>query len=303
MTFDARRPFRWRDGRAAGLSNNRLNSPAYRKLARGVFVSSQVDVDALVEAQAAVLVAGDGGFASHHTAARLYRAVVPDESRLHASVPPGRSRSDNPDVAVHRSRRMPLTFRGVPTTCPVDTFLDLASCLRLVDLVVLGDSLVRRGRTTPEKLNAAAGHATGRGSRLARRAASLVRAGVDSPMETRCRMLRVLSGLPELESDIRFHDPITHALLRRLDAGDRATRTAVEYDGKQHVQRQEQWESDIARREEFEDEEWRIVTLISKDIYNTPGKTVKRLERVLRKRGMRFGPLKDEWRLHFRDRT
>ena len=116
-------------------------------------------------------------------------------------------------------------------------------------------------------------------------------------------MLRVLSGLPELESDIRFHDPITHALLRRLDAGDRATRTAVEYDGKQHVQRQEQWESDIARREEFEDEEWRIVTLISKDIYNTPGKTVKRLERVLRKRGMRFGPLKDEWRLHFRDRT
>ncbi|WP_161958505.1 hypothetical protein [Ornithinimicrobium cavernae] len=300
MPFETHTPFRWRDGHAAGLSNNRLNSSAFRKLVRGVFIDSRVDIDALVEARAAVLVAGAHSFVSHHTAARLYGCVVPDEATLHASVPPGRSRSDHPDVAVHRSRRVPQTFRGVPVTSPVDTFLDLATSLGLVDLVVLGDSLVKRRRTTPEKLLAAARSARGRGCRLARRAASLVRTGVDSPMETRSRLLRVLSGLPELETDIRFHDPVTQALLRRLDAGDRATRTAVEYDGKHHVQRQEQWESDITRREEFDDEEWRIVTLISKDIYNTPGDTVRRLERILRRRGMRFGPLKDEWRLHFR---
>lgn len=303
MPFDADQPFRWREGRLAGLSNSRLNSPAFRKLARGVFIDARVTVDALTEARAALLVAGSQGFASHHTAARLYRAVVPDVPQLHASVPPGRSRSDNPDVVVHRSRRVPQKFRGVCVTSPVDTFLDLAACLTLVDLVVFGDSLVKRRHTSPEKLVAAAEAATGRGSRLARRAASYVRAGVDSPMETRCRMLRVLSGLPELETDIRFYDPVTHALLRRLDAGDRSTRTAVEYDGKHHIERQQQWESDITRREEFDDEEWRIVTLISKDIYTTPGETVRRLERVLRKRGMKFGPLKDEWRLHFRERS
>lgn len=303
MTFDARRPFRWAEGRAAGLSNNRLNSSDYRKLARGVYIDSTATVDAVVEAQAAVLVAGSGSFASHHTAARLYRAIVPDEPALHASVPPGRSRSDNPDVTVHRSRRTPTTFRQVPVTSPTDTFLDLASSLALVDLVVLGDSLVNRGRTTPEKLVAAAQEATGRGSRLARQAASLVRAGVDSAMETRCRMLRVLSGLPELETDIRFYDRRTHALVRRLDAGDRATRTGVEYDGRHHVQREAQWASDISRRDEFADKQWRIVTLISKDIYVTPGETVRRLERVLRQRGMKFGPLTDEWRRHFRGRN
>lgn len=302
MTFDPLTPFRWRDGHAAGLSNNRLNSSDFRRLARGIYIASEATVDARVEAQAAVLVAGARSFASHHTAARLYRAIVPDDPQLHASVPPGRSRSDNPDVAVHRSRRVPHTFRSIPVTSPTDTFLDLAVSLSLVDLVVLGDSLVRRGRTTPDKLVAVAQKATGRGSRLARRAASLVRAGVDSPMETRSRMLRVLSGLPELETDIRFYDPVTHALVRRLDAGDRATRTGVEYDGKHHVQREQQWASDIARREEFADEEWRIVTLISKDIFSTPADTVRRLERILRRRGMKFGPISDEWRRHFRGR-
>lgn len=300
MSFDALTPFRWGDGHKAGLSNNKLNSPAYRKLVRGIYIDARASVDAQIEAQAALLVGGVAAFASHHTAARLYRAVVPHEPSLHVSVPPNRHRSDHPDVVAHRSRRLPTTFRGVPITTPTDTFLDLAAYLSLVDLVVLGDSLVKRGRTTCEQLVTAAATASGRGCRLARRAASYVRAGVDSPMETRCRMLRVLSGLPELETDIRFHDADTGALLRRLDAGDRATRTAVEYDGKHHVQRETQWESDLARREEFADEEWRIVTLISKDIYRTPGETVRRLERVLRKRGMKFGPLKDEWRSHFR---
>ncbi|MCK0114073.1 hypothetical protein MWU75_18175 [Ornithinimicrobium sp. F0845] len=67
MDLDTRRPFRWRDGRRAGLSNNKLNSAAFRKLARGIYISSEVTVDALIEAQAAVLVAGAQGFTSHHT--------------------------------------------------------------------------------------------------------------------------------------------------------------------------------------------------------------------------------------------
>ena len=88
-------------------------------------------------------------------------------------------------------------------------------------------------------------------------------------------------------------------LRRRLDAGDRETRTAVEYDGRHHVAREEQWEADIGRREELEDDEWRIVTLTSKDIYKSPEETVERLRRIFRKRGMSVGPAKDEWRRYF----
>jgi hypothetical protein len=85
----------------------------------------------------------------------------------------------------------------------VDTFPDLGCWLSLVDLVVLGDSLVRRSRTTPAELILACGAPTGRGSRRTREAARWVRDRVDSPMESRARTLRVLAGLPELETDIR----------------------------------------------------------------------------------------------------
>ena len=47
------------------------------------------------------------------------------------------------------------THRGLRITDPTRTFLDLAADLDLVDLVVLGDSLCRAGRLTPDQLVAA----------------------------------------------------------------------------------------------------------------------------------------------------
>ncbi|WP_134773626.1 hypothetical protein [Ornithinimicrobium flavum] len=296
--LDTTKPFSRKAALAAGITHHALTSGRYRLLLRGVYISHQVKVDGYVEARAALLATHRAAFVSHHTAAALYRAVAPLSERLHVSVPRGTPRSDRSDVLVHSSARVPTVFRGVPVTTPVDTFLDMAAQLNLVDLVILGDSLVRRGRTTPEALVAAADAASGRGSRLARRASRLVRQGVDSPMETRCRLLRVLAGLPELETDLRFHDDHGY-LRRRLDAGDRATRTAVEYDGRHHVEREEQWEADLGRREEFEDAEWRIVTLVGKDIYRTPGRTVERLARIFHQRGLPVGRRSQEWRRFF----
>ena len=298
MTVDRRWPFTYAEARTAGITRRELESAGYRRLLTGIYLDARAEVDALIEARAALLVAGATALVSHHQAAALWRGISAHDERLHASVPPGVHRSTRSDVTVHRSRRMPTTYRGVPATSPTDTVLDLAACLGLVDLVVLGDSLVRRGRVTPERLVEAADQASGRGARLARRAARLVRAGVDSPMETRSRLLRVLSGLPELETDIRFYDDEGN-LVRRVDAGDRPSRTAVEYDGRHHVERREQWEADLGRREEFEDEEWRIVALVAKDICRTPDQTVGRLHRIFRARGMRLGPIRDDYRRSF----
>lgn len=298
MELDTTLPFTRRDALAAGITHHALVSGKYRLLLRGVYISPDAVVDGYVTARAALLAAHRSAFVSHHTAAALYRAAVPHTDRVHVSVPRGTSRSDRRDLLVHSSARVPTVFRGQPVTTPVDTFLDLAAHLDLVDVVVLGDSLVRRGRTTPEALVAAADAGSGRGSRSARRASRLVRRGVDSPMETRSRLLRVLAGLPELETDIRFYDDLGN-LRRRLDAGDRVTRTAVEYDGRHHVERREQWEADLGRREEFEDEEWRIVTLVSKDIYRTPEQTVERQARIFRQRGLPLGRRSQEWRRYF----
>lgn len=300
MGLDTTVPFTYREGLAGGLTKHALHSSAYRRLLHGVYLSACAHVDGYVEARAAVLASRTEAFVSFHTAARLWGGIVPATQMLHVSVPKGTGRSAPDGLTVHASVRTPVRFRGQPVTSPVDTFLDLAACLSLLDLVVLGDSLVRKGRTTPPALITGAS-GNGRGMALARRAAGLVRKGVDSPMETRSRMLRVLSGLPELETDLRFYDAEGN-LRRRLDAGDRRTLTAVEYDGRHHIEREAQWEADLGRREEFEDEEWRIITLVSRDIYQTPGRTVERLARIFRARGIPVGRLTDEWRRYFPER-
>jgi len=106
---------------------------------------------------------------------------------------------------------------GLPLTCATQTFLDLAGDLDLVDLVVLGDSLVRTGVATLDDLVAAAAAYRGRRARLARRAAAYVRQGVDSPMESRLRMLLVLAGLPEPVVNHALRDETTGRVRYRLD--------------------------------------------------------------------------------------
>jgi len=87
---------------------------------------------------------------------------------------------------------------GVPISTPEQAFLGLASVgVSLVDLVVAGDSMVKVNDLDPLRFVAAADGYEGRNARRARRAAALVRAGVDSPMETRIRLLIVLAGFPE----------------------------------------------------------------------------------------------------------
>ncbi len=81
-------------------------------------------------------------------------------------------------------------------------FVELASLLTLVDLVVVGDHLVRRRRTTCADLVAWCAQSSDRGAQAARRAAAYVRDRVDSPMETRVRMLIVLAGIPEPEVNL-----------------------------------------------------------------------------------------------------
>ena len=155
-------------------------------------------------------------------------------SAVHVSIPPGTSFS-RAGVIVHRPQTLPAvgTRRGVRLTPPEETFLACAAYLALVELVVLGDSLVGAGATTAEALITAAAHRRGRGTRLARSAAALVRRGVDSPPETRLRLLLCLAGLPEPEVDHRIYSEVGQ-LLYRFDLSYPQIKLAIEYDGRHH---------------------------------------------------------------------
>jgi hypothetical protein len=297
VSVDPRQPFTRAEARAAGITDARLRGPRYRRLFCGIYVGADVPVDLRLRVQAALRLAPKGTLVRGVTAAQLLGGIVPDDARIHLSVVRGRVRVSGIESTTRRPARE-ATMRGVPVTSAEDTFLDLVSRLGLVDLVVLGDSLVKRGRTTPESLVAAAQARAGRYRRQAVRAASLVRAGVDSPMETRLRLLLVLAGLPE---PVVNHEELdeTGTLLRRYDLSFPEHRLAIEYDGRQHAESTKQWERDVERREELDLERWRIVVVLSKGIYREPRRTLDRVVRAMADQGMRAAVTSDEWRLHF----
>ena len=113
--------------------------------------------------------------------------------------------------------------------------MDLATGLDLVALVVLGDSLIRAGRTSTAVLRDAATAWRGRGAKLARRAARYVRDGIDSAMETRLRMLLVLAGLPAPEVNFILRHP-DGSWWMRFDMCYPSLKLIIEYDGRQHAE-------------------------------------------------------------------
>jgi hypothetical protein len=131
-----------------------------------------------------------------------------------------------------------------------------------VDLVVLGDAMLKAELTTIPTLIGAIEAWQGYGTRLAVRAARLMREGVDSPMETRVRLLIVLAGLPE---------PTVNVIVRGEDGSWRMRfdlcyleqRLIVEYDGRRHADSPEQWERDIYRREDLDRMDYRLLIVTS----------------------------------------
>jgi very-short-patch-repair endonuclease len=188
--------------------------------------------------------------------------------------------------------------KGVRVSSALDLFIELAGVLGLVDLVIVGDAMVRADLFTTSELQKFCAGTSRWHSRRARRGAAYVREGVDSPMETRLRMLLVLAGLPEPKVNHLIIDG-NGRVLRRLDLSYPAIKLIVEYNGRQHADDPEQYSADLERREEFDDEEWRLIVVVSKGIFKEPERTIMRVARALRQRGVRVGALGDGWRVHF----
>jgi hypothetical protein len=239
---------------------------------------------------------------SHHTAVRLWGGVAPDSAEVHVSMTTREERCRRSGVVAHLAGagvRVTTRF-GLPISTPAQAFLDLASAgVCLIDLVVAGDSLVKATKLDAAALVEAADAWTGRHAKLARRAAHLVRTGVDSPMETRLRLLLVLAGLPEPDVNFILRAP-DGSWRRRFDLCYPGVRLIIEYDGRQHAFDHEQWSEDIARREELDGLRWRLVVIESDGIYADPLRTLQRVRDALAERGVRVRrTFKVEWTRHF----
>lgn len=303
--FDTAEPFLRREGLAHGLTDKQLRGPGFRRLFRNVFVAATTPATALQRVQGALRLHCDEAWASHASAARVLEAPVPTIATEHVSVPHQKQRRHHDGIRCHVGGSTPTrVVKGVRITADIPLFIELASQLGLVDLVVFGDWLVRRGRTTPEALVSACGTSRHKQARRALEAARYVRRDVDSPMETRLRLLLVLAGLPEPQVNLKIRDE-DGEVIRKYDLSYPAVRVAVEYNGKLHVEIIEEWESDLERRADMDDADWRLIVVISSGIYKTPEQTVQRVWRLLRQRGVPCTPAlpSDGWRAHFPGRS
>jgi hypothetical protein len=201
MSLDQTTPFTRAEGLAAGLTVTDLAGPRFRRLFHGLYVAAG-PIDVRTRTLAALKISPPGSFASHQTAAALWGGTVTETPDTHITVPAGTPRTKRQGIVAHSAQDVrPQRHRGVPISTPVRAFLEVAGGrATLVELVVLGDSLVAAERCTPGDLVVAAESFDGRGARLARRAARLVRPGVDSPTETRLRLLIVLPAYPNRRS-------------------------------------------------------------------------------------------------------
>jgi hypothetical protein len=299
--LDVRRPFTHRDAVAAGIRPAQLRGKAFRKLLTGVYISAAVPPLPTHLVQAALLIHPPTAFASHTSAARLYDAPLPAGlAEQHISVFEAADRRRRAEIRHHVvPRTTPVVrCRDLRTSAPEQCFVELAALLPLVDLVVIGDYFVKKGWLTVADLVA---HANGPlGSAAAARAAAYVRADVDSPMETRLRMLIVLAGLPEpvVNHKVFYADG---RLRYRFDLSYPDYKIVVEYDGRQHRADLDQWDRDTERGEWLDDDGWKHVPVFSRGIYRRPDRTLERVVKALRERGCRDlpGTPSDDWRPHF----
>lgn len=288
----ADRPFTVAEGRRVGLTDRELRTPGLATSWWGVRAADVPD-DVVSACGAALAVLPPGAVLSHVTALRLHGVEVPwrleSDGRVHATVPPGGTVSRRPQLAVHTAQDAPrATILGaLRVVTPATAWVQLAGALPVDDLVVLGDSLVRRASpvSRPDLLaDAVHGLAFGaRGRRRAFEALGLVRPGTDSSMETRTRLVLVRAGLPEplVNVEVRTADGRFVAL---PDLQYPLHRVVVEYDGDVHRTDPRLWRRDVERRQRLEDAGWAVVTATADDVLHHPDRLVRRVRRVLRSR-------------------
>ena len=234
---------------------------------------------------------------SHTTAAQLYLIPLPlglaDNPIIHVAVNEVRQPPRVNGVVGHTLAGVEARFRrhsGFVVTDPVSTWCHLASVLSLYDLVAAGDYLVSgrvtdHGREPPlatiaELRAGISSYAGKRGAKKLREAIERVRTGVDSRPETWLRLILIDGGLPEPVVNEAIFD--SHG--RRLGKPDLAypwARLLFEYEGDEHRVSKKRFRGDITRREIFEADLWRVMRVVSDDLFVDKRSFLKRVHRII----------------------
>ena len=231
-----------------------------------------------------------GQFFCESTALALLGLPVPGREPvdiIHVGVQPPLTPPRTKGVRGHQYAATVIGGR-LPVCAPIEAWIQCARRMRLDDVVMIGDGLVRRERpfATLSELESAVSASQGsRGAVRLREARALVRAGTDSPMETLWRLLILRNGLPEPLVNARIEDERG----RFLGLGDLVYpqwRIVIEYEGVHHFATGGQMHHDIDRLASFVDAGWTVIR-IDKAHFAQPAVILSRIRRALVRAGWR----------------
>lgn len=281
--------YTWREARAAGATRRQIRQDGVAQT-RGLYVSSAVPATLATRCRAWVkLLPADAAFGLETAGALLGAAVAPPPERVQVVLRPRPVLPQRRGLAVHLRplhERDVVVLDGLRLTSPAQTFLDLSPRLAPAGLVAVGDALMRAGHLTADALAERLGRATGvRGVIRARECAPLLSPLAGSRPESLIRYWLVTAdGLPEPEAQLPVHDrwgrEVVHA-----DLGYREWKVAVEYEGRQHAER-EQFGRDVDRYSLMAADGWLVLRFAARHL-DRPWAVVDRTRRALLSRGWR----------------
>ncbi|POH74110.1 DUF559 domain-containing protein [Arthrobacter glacialis] len=287
-------PFTLGEALSLGVSRNRLRNREFTGVSRGLYRPASWDFE-LREAARALSTATPGAWISHTTAAQLHQLILPpwlSESReLHLSKPQNLPGVRRAGILGHTVVALPGEVEAtgeLRISTPARTWLDLARILPLNDLVCMGDQLIRiprpefEGRSTPHTTPAFLREMLGRHRNLqgivrARAALELMRIGADSGPETLLRLAMLDAGLPEPELQLTLWNRPGGP---SADAGYRARRIALQYDGAHHLDELQQ-RSDRRRDKAFEAAGWTVLVFTQEDVADGFHDAVRLIKKTL----------------------
>lgn len=284
------RPFTLAKARACGIDRHVLAGSRFRRMFAGVYVCADVPLNLNVWLDAALLIAPPDSIATGLTGLRCHDVDIGPRWPLHLATTSS-ARVRRPKLRITRVKE--LSPRDGRLATSAHCFVVACANIDLVDAVTIGDWLLHRG-TSRIVLDDAVAASHGRGVVLARRAMTLVRERVESPRETYVRLMLVLAGLPEPRCNPNLGSSI--AFIGRADLTYIAYRLIVEYDGRFHIEEEENWDDDLDRIDDFADAEWAHIRVTARRL-RRPRATVMRIYRRLVQRGY-DGPapsFDDEW--------
>ncbi len=267
-------PFLVADAVAMGVSYKQLRGGRFRRVCRDVYVAADVlDSERLRLAAIRLVLPTDAVLSGLSAAWLLGLDIGRTDDLFEVTVPRGLTVGSRGLLRVRQAELPPediVVRAGVPVTRPLRTAFDLARRPDPVEAVVAVDAFWHKGLITPDRLlDYAAGHPGWRGVRSVPAVVALADRWVESPMESRLRMLLTLTaGLPGLETQIRVYrtDGSTAA---RIDMGWRALRLGVEFDGQIHGEARVRVR-DHRRHNELQGLQWHTLRYTGDDYYLRP---------------------------------